>query len=482
MPTTVLVIGVFSLLLLLWADRINQRLINDAAIVDAIMDVQIHTGAYHLWLEETIAGNVPVTVGEALAALDQAIYLANVTLDGGEAENDWIAEPLKDPELRARMEAVKSLLARLKTLGLARYQTSDRSGSGSALEHEFQGVFKESIGMLRDLEGTLEIAEAGNIKNYRIIFSGVLVSWLAIVVAATAGLWSRERERRRAEEELRKANGQLLSQKEELTAHRERLAELVEGRTAELTAANELARAEMAERIQACEMLKETEQRIHELSSKLLIAQEIERKRISMELHDELGQALNVTKLRLRFIEKGLREDQQSVREDCENLLEYMDGVIEEVRRLSLDLSPTVLEDLGLASALRWLAGNLANYPEMEITSDIAEIDDLVPRDLWITIYRVVQEALNNIGKHAGAENVTVVVRRDDDTVVFSVEDDGKGFDPVTAAMKNASEKGLGLTTMNERVKLMGGELDLWSREGKGTRVTFSIPAGKGGA
>ena len=99
-----------------------------------------------------------------------------------------------------------------------------------------------------------------------------------------------------------------------------------------------------------------------------------------MELHDELGQALNVMKLRIRVIEKGLREDQGAIREECEELLEYMDQVIEDVRRLSLDLSPTVLEDLGLTSALRWLVSNLSKIPDLKITSDIAEIDHLVPR------------------------------------------------------------------------------------------------------
>jgi len=265
-------------------------------------------------------------------------------------------------------------------------------------------------------------------------------------------------------------------QKEELTEHREHLAELVESRTAELRAANELARAEMAERLQTCEILHRTEKQIQYLSGKLLRAQEVERKRISMELHDELGQDLSVMKLQIRVVERELNADQESIREDCEKLLEYIDQVIEEVRRLSLDLSPTVLEDLGLTAALRWLISNLEKIPNMNITADVAEIDHLYSENNWITIYRIIQEALTNVAKHARAENVSVVIRPQDHRVDFSIEDDGEGFDPEHVLIQETSEKGFGLTTLNERVGILGGALDLWSRKGEGSRITFSIP------
>jgi len=246
--------------------------------------------------------------------------------------------------------------------------------------------------------------------------------------------------------------------------------------------ANELRRVEIAGHRQAEEALKEREQQIIQLSSRLITAQEIERKRISMELHDELGQALNVTKLRIRGIEKGLSEDQRETREECEDLLEYMNHVIEDVRRLSLALSPTILEDLGLTSALRWLISNFTTIQATKVTYDVAEIDHLLPRSQWITIYRVIQEALTNIGKHAQAGNVFVVIRRHDNAVIFSVEDDGIGFDMKQALEKDAFKKGLGLGTMTERMRMMGRDLDLWSRVGKGTRITFSIPVEQGGA
>jgi signal transduction histidine kinase len=300
------------------------------------------------------------------------------------------------------------------------------------------------------------------------------------VVTATAGLWLLERKRKSAEDKLITANELLLSQKEELTGHRQHLAELVEKRTIELTDTNAILRQEIAERRRAEETLKESEKRTEKLASWLINAQEIERKRIAMELHDELGQALNATKLHLRAIESGLGEDHRAIREECEKLLVYIDHIIEDVRRLSLALSPTVLEDLGLTASIQWLVSGFARYSAAKVTTDIEEIDHSVPEKHRITIYRVLQEVLTNISKHARAEHVAIVIRRHGNTVAFSVEDDGTGFDPKQELMKTAPERGLGLATMSERVKIAGGTLDLWSQEGKGTRITFSIPIGKG--
>lgn len=480
LSSTVFLIGILSFVLSLWVERIYARLGNNAEIGDVIIDVQVLTTTYHLWLEEALAENVPVVVQDATARLDLAIHAINTTLAGGEAENHWISQPLQDPELRDRAKVIKSLLKKLKVLGLERQQKADKSGNAAVVEHEFHLIFKEILGSLRALEDILERNEVADKEKSRLLFLVTQVIWAFIVVAATAGLWNRERKRIGSEEELLKVHGQLLSQTNELTEHRRHLAALVEKRTAELTTANDLLRVEIAERRQAEETLKESGRQIQQLSFRLLTAQEMERKRISMELHDELGQALSVTKLQIRVIEKGLRKDQQPIRKECEDLLGYMDHVIEDVRRLSLALSPTVLEDLGLTSALRWLISNFSVYSDISVTSDIAEIDHFFPRNQWITIYRVVQETITNIGKHAQARNIAIVIRHDDDKVIFSVEDDGKGFDPQQVAFRDVSEKGFGLTTMDERMRMIGGDVDLWSQEGKGTRVTFSIPVGKG--
>jgi signal transduction histidine kinase len=480
MPTTVFLIGVFSIILLLWADHVRVKQHLDDDLVDIIMDVQIHTATYHLRLEEVISGIPSADVKEVTAELERATNLVDIILYGGETENDSVPEPPNEQEVRNLAEKIRSLLVTLKEIGAERLNTPDKSERGQNLERMFETNYKDLLGKTKHLENIFEKDEVRNRTQSGHLYRAVIGIWALLVITVTMGLWNREKERKRGEDELLRANQQLSSQSEELMEHRERLAELVEKRTAELTAANALIQAEAAERLQTCEALKKTEEQLIDLSSKLLRAQEIERKRISMELHDELGQALTVMKLRIRAIEKGLREDRASVGEGCEELLEYIDETIENVRRLSLDLSPTILEDLGLTSALCWLVGNFTGIANMEIMSDIADIDHLVPQNHWITIYRVMQEALTNAGKHSHAENVSVTVRRHEERVVFSVEDDGNGFDLNQALLKNTAEKGLGLATMTERVRVMGGGIDLWSQEGKGTRMVFSVPVVNG--
>jgi signal transduction histidine kinase len=306
----------------------------------------------------------------------------------------------------------------------------------------------------------------------------IYLSWGFFLVSSTAGLWVVEMRRKKVETSLLEANARLLSQAEELSHHREHLAELVQTRTTELFEANASLMVVVAERMQAAEALRGLDRQIRELSAELLQAQERERKRIAMELHDELGQALNVMKLQIRGIEKGLIPGQQGARDSCEKLLAYLDEEIDEVRRLSLALSPAVLEELGLVSALRWLIGSFKRGHGLEVVSEVAEIDALFPEPHRVTIYRVVQEALANIDRHARASSATVCIRLRDREVDFVVADDGRGFNPEEARGREPAEKGVGLTTMGQRVRMMGGIFQLSSRPGKGTRIRFSLPVG----
>ena len=239
---------------------------------------------------------------------------------------------------------------------------------------------------------------------------------------------------------------------------------------------------DITERKKSEEALKESEKQLRVLSTQLLRAQETERKRISRELHDELGQSLMVMKLRLDFIEKNLLAHQTRLKRECADGVQYVDQVIENIRRLSRDLSPTILEDFGLSAALRWLINNFAQRYNMKVVMDMIDIDGLLPPRSHVVVYRTVQEALTNIGKHSQAKNVSVSIRGNGGSILFSIADDGIGFNEKLMDAKGPDGRGLGLETMKGRCQMVGGVLTIWSQEGQGTRITLSVPVEGGTA
>jgi len=233
-------------------------------------------------------------------------------------------------------------------------------------------------------------------------------------------------------------------------------------------------------RRRAEEALRESEQRLRFLTSQLLCAQERERKRISMELHDELGQSLAVLKLQIRAIERGLGEDQQDLREGCLDLLLYLDGVIDDIRRLSRDLSPSILEDLGLQSALKYLINEVSKHYTVNQAFEVEDLDQRFPVEGQIIIYRIFQECLTNIAKHAGATEVSAAVTEQNELITLMIEDNGAGFDPALVLARRSAGRGLGLAALDERARMLGGTLEIGSRPGAGTRVTCIIPVDRG--
>ncbi len=220
------------------------------------------------------------------------------------------------------------------------------------------------------------------------------------------------------------------------------------------------------------EASREHHAQLRRMSSQVLTAQEEERKRIARELHDDTAQALTSMLVRLPLLDRALADDE--AKSNLGELRELAASTLEGVRRMALDLRPSALDDLGLVPALKWYTENLGQSLSIEVRFLANGLKRRLPPELELVLYRVAQEALTNVAKHARAKSVTVELERDGLWVRLAVEDDGIGFN-VEKAM-TSKERGLGLFGMQERLALVGGKFHIESRPRKGTKLVAEVP------
>ncbi|HET7748809.1 MAG TPA: GAF domain-containing sensor histidine kinase [Terriglobales bacterium] len=224
------------------------------------------------------------------------------------------------------------------------------------------------------------------------------------------------------------------------------------------------------DRMQMTDALRERESRIAELSAHLLRVQEEERKHISRELHDETGQGLMVTRLYLGMLEASLRSRTSQVK--IQEALAVVDRTIEGLRRMIARLSPLVLQELGLVAAIRKEAKDLSKSTGVKTRVELPDDLGRFGPEAETAIYRVVQEALHNVAKHAQARNVAVQVGREQNNIKLLVEDDGIGF-----VQKGVSRgRSFGLSGMRERIAALGGTVRVRTGKGRGTRIEVTVP------
>lgn len=210
-----------------------------------------------------------------------------------------------------------------------------------------------------------------------------------------------------------------------------------------------------------------------ELSSRLNEAQEDERRRIARELHDELGQSLTAIKLRM---EARGRLQGVSPEEADSTSVKMIEDAIEQVRRIALTLRPSLLDDLGLMPALRWLADQAAEHRGLQVHLRAEPAHERLVPEVETTCFRVAQEALTNVARHAQASRVVIDLQQDGGWLRMSVQDDGVGFDAEAARRNALRGGGLGLLGMQGRAMLVGGRLDIESAPGQGTLVRARLP------
>lgn len=216
-----------------------------------------------------------------------------------------------------------------------------------------------------------------------------------------------------------------------------------------------------------------TTRQLKALSQRVLEAQEQERRRVALELHDELGQLLTAIKINLQL---GERFKEKAPPELCSENLRIVEEALQHVRHLATGLRPSMLDDLGLAPALKWVAEQSASRSGFAVVFHHDRTQVRLAPEIETACFRIVQEALTNISRHAQAKRVEISLRRDGANLLLHVQDDGLGFDLAAMQARALAGGSLGVLGMQERATLIGGELNIASAPGQGCTVQLRSP------
>jgi signal transduction histidine kinase len=215
--------------------------------------------------------------------------------------------------------------------------------------------------------------------------------------------------------------------------------------------------------------LVHSRQELEALSTRLVEAQEAERRSISRELHDEVGQTLGALLVDLGQLSKLVSPDDRLVQGQITRIKSAAETAVKSIRDIALLLRPPMLDDLGLIPALEWQGREVSRRSSMEVEVHSEGVSEQLPDELKVCVYRLVQEALNNAATHAEAKNAKVSVAQNAEKISMEIVDDGHGFDP-------GRMRGMGILGMEERVRRLGGSLSIQSAPGKGTAVRAELP------
>jgi PAS domain S-box-containing protein len=229
---------------------------------------------------------------------------------------------------------------------------------------------------------------------------------------------------------------------------------------------------DITERKKIEEQLRSSREQLRDLAANMRAAIEEEKKLISREIHDELGQMLTGLKMDISWLNKRLPKDQKILFDKTESMVKLIDTLIEAVRRISLELRPRELDDYGLIAAIEWQAQDFENRSgiKCEFISSIEEAD--LDRDLSLTVFRILQEILTNVARHAKATRVNITLEEEEGNLKLIVEDNGKGI----AEDDISNRKSLGILGIRERAHTFGGEVKISGKPGKGTTVILELP------
>jgi signal transduction histidine kinase len=399
------------------------------------------------------------SVREALTERTQMLFGLWTSVQGYRRAVEQFVSGIQSNGDQGTRERLDQLTLQVDT-ELQRYP-SQQDPEESALVRSMEGLFlqQRSVYIAVRANGPAKASAAGTtVGAHQSPMDELTVSWLAKLSA-----WNGER--------LRHADRRLIAQFTDLQTGLTRTLAIAFASGLLLASAGTayILRLERQTRARYTELVQ-SRQDLQELSARLVDAQESERRAISRELHDEVGQSLGALLVDIGCLSALSGNADPATRNQLEHMRSVAERAFQAVRNIALLLRPSMLDDLGLAAAVEWLGREVSRNSEIEVTVQLENVPEDLPDSYKVCIYRMVQAALHNAVRHSGARNASVMMDRRNGSIRVQVTDDGRGFDP-------GRTRGLGLLGMEERVKRLSGRLRVESQPGKGTTITAELPS-----
>jgi signal transduction histidine kinase len=286
---------------------------------------------------------------------------------------------------------------------------------------------------------------------------------LPVVLHTALQRYALDRARREAKKALRKS--------------KKGLEHKVRERTAELAMTIQVLENEIEEHRQTEAALRRSQNQLRELSRTILDAQENERKLVAQEIHDSISGSLAAIKFALEEKLDTMGQNSPPKGISLEKIISQVDETVQECRRISAHLRPSLLDDMGLLATIAWSCREFEQiHPGLQIEQQVDAAEEEIPEMLKVVVYRILQEAMNNVAKHSDATRIRLNLAKRDNCIEFSVADNGCGFDPEDKLSESSALQGFGLASMRDRTLLCDGKFEIVSTKGKGTTVHVSLP------
>ena len=409
-----------------------------APLINASVEIELNVTMAHLLVEEILNGD-HFEEAQVWENYSRADWYIQAMLRGGQKGEDTIL-PLEDDRMRLIVQDLSKRLHEFQTISKTRLKKRNESGPGSEIDQKYNRIFVVFLKEAKTVKQTLQHVMTQDLQRFRLTYFALVATSIFLALAVGITLYRLERLRVKDFQSLKETYVNLGN--------------------------------EMEKRMHVMRKLEDSQLQLRKLSHSLQSIREDEKTRIAREVHDELGQMLTGLKMELSCFEKDLQSNPDCLHEKVQSMGGLIDTTINSVRRIATELRPQILDVCGLMDAIKWQAQDYQNRTGIECKLDFVESDINLDKRLSTSLFRIFQEALTNVARHAKATEIELALKFEPDELIMTIHDNGIGIDP--GQLHNSDS--LGLLGIRERINFWKGSLTINGESQLGTTLKIHIP------